>query len=142
MIPVVFINCRLFPFLVWIMSGRKLYESRTRNTLRALVGQRVYLAETGRGAPVVRASAIIAEVVPVYSRSVWRQLRSAHRVPAGSAYDWQPGARVKYLYRMAAVAPVPPFTPPEGVRHGRVWMEYNPDPLRVSEPEKGGIIHE
>ena len=126
MVPVVFINCSLFPFLTWIISGRKQYETRTRNTLRSLVGQRVFLAETGRGRPVIRASAVIQSVVVVRSRKEWKALRKAHRVPAGSAFDWKPWTKCKYLYELADVAPVSPFTPPEGVRHGRVWMEYYP----------------
>ena len=59
MVPVVFINCSRIPFIDLIMARRKTMETRSRDTLRALVGQRVYLAETGHRRPVIRCSAII-----------------------------------------------------------------------------------
>lgn len=126
MIPVVFINCRIAPFLVCIMQGLKLYETRTRNTLWLFENQRVYLAETGRGVPVIRCSAIIRAAVPVRSRSTWDALRPVTRVPAFSKYDWTPSTTVKYLYKLDNVRPVPvPFPlPADAVRHGRVWAEY------------------
>lgn len=123
MIPVVFINCSRFPFISLILAGLKLYETRTRNTLQALVGQRVYLAETGRGRPVVRASAVITEAFPVYSYNTYRKLRKAARITPGSKYDWKRGTKIKWFYELSDVQPVDPFIPPEGVRHGRVWME-------------------
>jgi len=125
MFPVVFINCRRYPFVDWIIDRRKLDETRTRDMLGALVGRRVLLAETGRDRPVVRCSAVIRSVTVVRSRDDWDRLRSRHRVPAGSAYDWTPDTKVKYLYTLSGVVACHPFTPPEGVRHGRVWMEYN-----------------
>ena len=122
--PVVFINCSLFPFLTWIRSGRKLYETRSRDTLRALVGQRVYLAETGRsGRPIVRCSCVIDHSMTV-DAGCWHSLRSMHCVPFGSAYDWQQDTKKKVLYRLTDVQPVAPFPAPEGLRHGRVYMTY------------------
>lgn len=123
--PVVFINCSRFPFIDWIMHRRKLDETRTRNMLRALIGQRVYLAETGNGRPLCRCTAVIGEPVPIRSRKDWDRLRPRHRVPVGSQYDWQPETTVKYLYPISDVWPCAPFTPSEGIRHGRIWMECN-----------------
>ena len=124
MIPVVFINCSQFPFLDWILTFRKLYETRTRNMLGALVGQRILLAETGdKRRPVVRCSAVIRSVLVVRSRAAWEACRASTAVTAGSKYDWQPNTKAKYLYELTDVIPLAPFTPPEGVRHGRVWME-------------------
>ena len=126
MIPVVFINCRTAPFLVYIMQKLKIYETRTRNTLWLFENQRVYLAETGHGAPVIRCSAIIRSAVPVRSRSVWCSLRRQHMVPTCGKYDWTSSTTVKYLYKLDDVRPVPvPFPlPADAVRHGRVWAEY------------------
>ena len=127
MIPILFINCDLFPFIDWIMDYLKLDETRTRNMLRALVGQRVLLAETRRGRrPLVRCSCVIGDPVAVRSREEWDRLRHLHYIPAGCRYDWQPGTKVKYLYPITDIIPCDPFTPPEGIRHGRVWMEYTP----------------
>lgn len=127
MIPIVFINCATTPYIDDIMLQRKTCETRTRNTLRALVGSRVLLAETGTRSdgPLVRCSARIVSAVPVYTRSAWSAFRPLHRVPAGSAYDWTDTTRVKWLYQLSDVQPVAPFTAPPGTRHGRVWMEYN-----------------
>lgn len=126
MTPVVFVNCSRFPFLRKIMDRSKPFETRTRNMLGRFLGERVLFAETGHGRPVVRCSAVIAEIIEVYTREAWNRYREAACIPAGSQYDWQPGTRKKVLYRLEDVQPVSPFTPPEGVRHGRVWMEYLP----------------
>ena len=57
---IVFINCDLFPFISWIISGKKLFETRNRNTLKSLIGKTVFLAETGKGKrPVIRCIATI-----------------------------------------------------------------------------------
>ena len=122
MVPAVFINCARFPFIDWILSGRKIYETRTRDTLRRFIGQTVYLAETGRGAPVVRAMATIESVLIVRSRREYNQLRKSTAVPSGSSYDWTDDTKKKCLYKLVNVVPVSPFVP-SGQRHGRVWME-------------------
>ena len=126
MTPIVFINCSSAPFMDDIITGRKVYETRSRDMLRGLVGRRVYLAETGKGKPVIRCSAKITRALRVILPDAWEQFRSATCVPVGTAYDWKPDTYCKWLYELDHVQPVPsPFTPPEGVRHGRVWMEYN-----------------
>ena len=126
MIPVVFINCRRYPFIGLIRLQLKLYETRTRNTLAALVGQRVILAETGRGRPLAGCMATIGAPIVARSRSVWESLRRSACIDAGSSYDWQQDTKVKYLYPLLDVQPIMSFRVPEGPRHGRVWMEYTP----------------
>jgi len=124
MLPIIFINCAAAPFIDDIIYGHKTYETRTRDTLRQFVGRRALLAETGNGRPVVRCSAVITCAVPVDDRTTWRKMRRSTRVPSGSLYDWQPGTRRKWLYGLSGVIACWPFVAPEGVRHGRVWMEY------------------
>lgn len=121
--PGIFINCRAFPFLTWILSGLKVYETRNRNTLRSLVGKRVLLIETGHGRPVVRGSARIKWCRVVRTRCEWNMLRKKHRVPVCSTYDWKNDTKVKYCYLLDDVKPCNPFPVSDGVRHGRVWME-------------------
>ena len=126
MTPIIFINSKNTPFVDQILSGRKRYETRTRNTLRQFIGHRVLLAETGNGRPVVRCTAVITEVIEVISQWEWIHTYRKHTgIRSGSRYDWQPDTKVKYLYRLAGVVACHPFTPPEDIRHGRVWMEYN-----------------
>ena len=127
MTPIIFINCSAAPFIDDIISGKKKYETRTRDMLRRFVGQRVLLAETGSGRPVVRCSARIRYHSVITDRNYWTYfLRKDACIPAGSRYDWQPDTRKKHIYCLEDVQPVSaPFPAPEGVRHGRVWMEYN-----------------
>lgn len=134
MLPVLFINSRSVPYVNMIISGLKTIETRSRNTLRALVGCTVIIAETGSAfsRPVVRCSARIARAVPCYDADEWNRLRHLHQVPEGSQHDWQPGTTVKWLYYLEDVKEFyEPYYLQEGRRHGRVWMEYNGSAGRV-----------
>lgn len=118
----IYINCRLYPFIAWILSGAKLYETRTRNTLRALVGQRVALIETGTGhTPTVKGYATITGAERVeYSNT---QARKAARI-LETSYDIRPD-RAKIFYRLADVQPCTPYpVPSDRVNHGRAWTTY------------------
>lgn len=125
-IPVIFINCRKDPFLDDIMRLLKEYETRNRDTLHRFLGERVLLAETGRGDPLVRCYATIGHIVEVYTHQQWESYRSKTRVRSDSSYEWKPGQKKKVLYHMEDVQPIPvPFRlPPSAVRHGRTWAEY------------------
>lgn len=130
MIPVLFINCLRERFVDWIIGGLKQYETRTRNTLKKLLdtylGRRILIAETGRGDPLVRCSAVIDEVVAVYDLATWEAYLELTWIPCGSTYDWKPSTKVKYLYHLKDVRPIAkPFRLPRSCRrHGRVWAEY------------------
>ena len=131
MIPVVFINCKEVPFVDKIISGEKIFETRTRNMLGGLEGRRVFIAETGDCFPTVRCSAVIGSPMKILSREVWDQdewegcrFRQRACIPSGSKYDWQPDTKIKWVYSLMDVQEVMPFVPPEGKRHGRTWMEY------------------
>lgn len=130
MIPVLFINCSGEPFIDWIIDGLKQFETRTRNTLKTLLswalGERILIAETGHGRPLVRCSAVIDQVIAVYSREKWEEYLQSTWIPMGSKYDWQPTTKVKYLYHLSDVRPIAePFHLPQSCRrHGRVWAEY------------------
>lgn len=123
MYRVLFVNCSCVPFLDLFLARRKPWETRTRNMLRALVGTNVMLAETGNGRPLVRASAFIGEPLVIRSREEWEKYRERCGIPSGSQYDWKPWTKQKYLYPITDVKACAPFRAPEGVRHGRVWME-------------------
>ena len=130
MTPVLFINCFREKFVDWIIGGLKLYETRTKNTLKKLLntylGQRILIAETGHGDPLVRCSAVIDEVIAVYDRSTWEDYLQFTWIPVGSEYDWKEGTNVKWLYHLSDVRPIAkPFRLPRSCRrHGRVWAEY------------------
>ena len=131
MTPVIFIHCtRRTPFVSLIMSGIKQYETRTRHSLKGLLswalGERILIAETGHGDPLVRCSAVIDHYVVVYTREQWEEYLQYSWVPVGSEYDWKPGTKAKYLYHLSDVRPVEPFRLPRSCRrHGRVWAEFS-----------------
>ena len=126
--PIVFINCSLFPFVTWIISGLKVYETRDKNTLKSLIGKTVYLCETGSSKnKIVRCQAVITAVVPVSFLSRYERFRDECCIKPGSKYDFKPG-KTKYLYLLTDVKPIVPFVPEDGKRHGfmgSVWMNYN-----------------
>ena len=124
MTPIVFINCKSVPFVDQIISGEKIWETRNRNTLGRLVGKRVFLAETGNGKPVVRCVAEFCKPIVIDNPGVWDGIRETTCVPVGSRYDWQPDTKAKMIYFVQKVQKVRRFIPPEGKRHGRIWMEY------------------
>ena len=124
MTPVVFINCKDEPFVNDILGGLKQYETRNRNTLKRFLGERILLAETGKGSPLVKGYATVSEIVEVYTQEAWEKYLQYTLVPVGSKYDWKPDTKKKVLYRMTDVRPVKPFRVSSGIRHGRVWMEY------------------
>lgn len=128
MIPVIFINCKGNPFIQQIMDGSKWYETRTSDTLGRFAGQRVLLAETGKGHPVVRCSAVISSAVTVSNPWVWETFyRELSCIRKGSKYDWQPDTTMKYCYYLSDVKKITPAFVPDGPRHGRVWMECMSD---------------
>ena len=140
MTPVIFINCTVEPYVDDIIGKLKLYETRTRNTLGRFIGERVLFAETGRGAPLVKCSAVIDQVISVHTREQWEEYLQFTWIPVGSAHDWQPDTKVKWLYHLTDVKPVVPFRlGPDCRRHGRVWAEL-PDLYNVDYQNTGGGV--
>jgi len=125
-IPVVFVNCSVFPFIAWIIALSKVFETRNRNTLKTLIGKRVLLAETGKGKPIVKCFATIDYVTRIDNKSQYNRYRKQCRIVPGSTYDWIKGkTKYKYLYHLTDIQSVPEFVPQEVIRHGRTWMEYH-----------------
>lgn len=124
MIPVIWINSSSAPFLNEIMTKAKTHETRTKNMLRQLIGQRVIFAESSHGQRLAMCTAIIRSIHEIRSAVEWATARGSHRVPIGNRYDWKEDTSVKYMYELTDVQIITPFRVPDGVRHGRVWMEY------------------
>ena len=139
MIPAIFINCSDRPYIDSIMNSTKKYETRTRNTLKALLswslGERVLLVETGHGIPVVRCSAVIDRITEVYCEDTWKKYVKDADILPGGKYDWKPDTKKKVLYHLTDVQPVKPFAP-EGKRHGRTWMECTNAPRAMSNSDR------
>ena len=121
--PIIFINCGKYPFDVWIKNLFKLYVTRNRNTLHRFVGQRVLLARTGRGKPVVFAEATISNVIKC---ETWGEFQDYVRdcMTYATDYDWKDKTKKKYLYKLENLSTCVEWTLPDNaIRHGYVWAE-------------------
>ena len=128
---VIGINSSSAPFMRDIGALLKRLETRSKNMLGRYVGQRVILAETKQGGSLAMYSAVIRSARDIRTPEEWNALRPLHRVPEGNVlYDWKPDTRVKWVYELTDIRRLRPFMVPEGIRHGRTCMEY--------EPKKGG----
>ena len=117
----VYINCSQYLFIDWIITGAKRYETRTRDVLKSLIGQRVALIETGRGEPTIRATVVIkaARTVP----RAFRDLRTAACI-INTPYDIKPG-QSKVFYELTDAQPVEAYKlPADHINHGRSYTEF------------------
>ena len=123
---IVYINCKLFPFVDLIIALQKVFETRNRNTLKKLIGKTVYIAETGKHKkPLVRCSCIIGNPLVITDKKTYNQYRKQTKVKKGSVYDFIPGKK-KYLYPLCDVKEIEPFPIPENiVRYGRTYAIIN-----------------
>ena len=111
-----------------IVSGKKLIETRTRNMLLPLVGERVAIVSTRKGhKPMVVGYANVQNYAfcPVTMLDMWR---NETMIPKGDTYDnlgWRDGRQGKWFYELYNAEPCEPFPlPSSAVRHGRSWCEF------------------
>lgn len=105
-----------------IVDAEKIAETRSRNMLSALVGERVAVVQTGRGAPLVIGSVTVTGSWFCPAEEFGKHY-AEHLVPAGSKYDGS--SRGKWFYYLADPVAVDPFPlPPSAIRHGRSWCEF------------------
>lgn len=117
---IVYINCSVSPFIDLILAGKKVYETRNKNTLKRLIGKTVYLAETGKGKALAKAVCTITDLVTVTDKATYNRYRQQTQVEKGSVYDFT--GNVKYLYKLDNVKAVKPFlVHNNAVRHGRIY---------------------
>ena len=121
---IIYINCKLFPFVDLIIALQKVFETRNRNTLKKFIGKTVYIAETGKHKkPLIRCSCIIGKPLAITDIATYEQYRNQTKVEKFSDFDFIPGKK-KYLYPLHNVQKIDPFTVPENIiRHGYVWCE-------------------
>lgn len=118
----IYINCRRYPFVTWILDGWKPYETRTERALHPLIGQRVFLIETGRGKSMIIGSATIASAQLVFYSDV---LKRQQAQILGTDYDILPKS-YKWFYRMKDTEWLPkPIPAPETRKnHGRSYCTW------------------
>lgn len=111
------------PYAHALVQGYKTDETRSRDMLSALVGERVAVARTKRGkAPLVVGYVTITEKTFCNAED-FAALYNRHLVPSGSAYDAR--GKGKWLYHVADPEECTPYPlPSSAVRHGRSWCEF------------------
>ena len=118
-----FCNGRRDPFPKWIVQRWKTIETRQKNMLSALVGERVAIVETGsRPGPMVIG---YVDIVGSFfcSSTDFDKYRRETMIPAGSSFDCKGSG--KWFYQLANAEPCEPFPlPSSAIRHGRSWCEF------------------
>ena len=106
-----------------IADGIKPVETRSRNMLKDLVGERVAIVRTVRG----KAPTVIGYVTVISAEFCSGKWMDEHRnltlIIPGSKYDC--GGRGKWCYFLRDAERCDPFPlPPSAIRHGRSWCEF------------------
>ena len=111
------------PYAQAIAHGAKAIETRGRNMLKALIGERVAVIRTRRG----RAPHIVGYVTIERAERESAEWLDKHRdltlIPPKSEYDVQTGGKWCYFLRDAETC-VPYPLPTDAVRHGRSYAEF------------------
>jgi len=111
------------PYASAIAMGVKPIETRSRNMLGSLVGQRVAVIRTRRGKrPTIvgYADIVKAEFCPA---SEFDRYRIDTLIPEGSAYDVK-GAGKWFYYMANPAICLPHELPADAIRHGRSYCEF------------------
>lgn len=105
-----------------IVLGYKTIETRSRNMLKSLVGERVAVVRTKKGErPLVIGTVFVSSFW--YEDHPWT-LREKTAIPFGSKYDTDG----RWMYGLHSPEPISPDSwyplPENTVRHGRSWCEW------------------
>ena len=111
------------PYAHAIVEGRKPIETRSRNMLRQLLGDRVAIVCTRRAkSPTIVGYATISTAI-YYSAEKLDEMRDLTLIPEGSKYDCKIGS--KWCYFMEDPETCDPYPLPDNaVRHGLSWCEW------------------
>lgn len=106
-----------------IMLGIKTIETRNRNMLRSLVGERVAVVSTKSGRkPLVVGTVYISDAMFI-SADLWDMYREDTLVPPGSKFDNKGKGKWGYILEDAQECEPYPL-PDNAVRHGLSWCEF------------------
>lgn len=104
-----------------IVRGYKTIETRNRNTLKAVVGERVAVVRTRRNKRPVVVGYVSIPFGLWYGNGLLEHMREQTLIPPGSKYDKRNG----WGYRLEDPEPCDPYPlPSDAVRHGRSWCEF------------------
>ena len=105
-----------------IAKGLKRIETRNRNTLANLLGEKVAIVRTRRGKNPTVVGYVHMFCVSREDRGWLDDHRMATLIPVGSKYDTAP----KWCYWLDDAEECEPYPlPANAVRHGRSWCEFN-----------------
>ncbi len=111
------------PYAAAIVQGIKPIETRSKDMLHSLVGERVAVIRTRRGKTptVVGYVDIVAKAFcPADEFDLYREQTL---IPSNSAYDVN--GKGKWMYHLANAERVNSFPlPTDAIRHGRSWCEF------------------
>lgn len=106
-----------------IMRGTKTIETRNKNMLRDLVGERVAIVSTGRGKKPTVVGTVYIHDVEFIPANLWDMYREDTLIPYGSKYDNKGDG--KWGYILEDPQECDPFPLPDNaVRHGYSWCEF------------------
>lgn len=116
-----FVNENERPYAEGIVIGTKTIETRSKNMLAPLVGERVAVIRTVSG----RKPWVVGYVDIVSAARKDRAFLDANRrktkIPVGSPYD----TPVRWCYFLSNPEPCKPYLlPDDAIRHGRSWCEF------------------
>lgn len=119
-----------------IVGGYKTIETRSRNTLKSLVGERVAVIRTSRrgGKSKVVGYVTVALAYDVDNYAHFDIHRDHTLIPVGSKYDMEVGGK-KWFYLLENPEKCKPYTPQYCGNHGRSWAIIEQHTL-----DKFGII--
>lgn len=120
----VFVNSKHVPYARMICDARKPIETRSKNTLKKLVGQEVCIVETGSGEPFVVGEVTITDSFFVTKRMWDAFYRALACVPYGSEYDSNNNGKWCYTLWHPLLYDKPFALPKNAIRHGRAWCEF------------------
>ena len=108
-----------------LVQGYKTIETRNRNMLRHLVGERVAVIRTQRDQNPLVLGYITIESSSFCKADDFHRYDNQHCVPVGSRHDCQNG-KGKWFYHVTDAETCQPYPlPHSAVRHGRSWAEWD-----------------
>ena len=120
----IFVNSNgCVPYAMAIVTRIKPIETRSRDMLKSLVGERVAIIETRRNKkPMIVGYATITGKEFCKAED-FRKYYDLHLVPEGSSYDCH--GKGKWFYYMADAETCEPYAlPGNATRHGFSWAEF------------------
>lgn len=111
------------PYADAIAAGLKPIETRNRNMLFPLLGERVAVVRTVSGKVPVVVGYVTVFCAEFNSGEWMDQHRHLTLIPAGSKYD--NNGKGKWCYWLRNAETCEPFPlPSSAIRHGRSWCEF------------------